>query len=74
MVAPYYGLERLQFYVLFCPELFAVNAQTLSSVWMLTDGATDKGPVKLMQRVKIAHSFLQSMSNQFHFIILSWPM
>ena len=29
-----------------------------------------KEPVKLMQRVKIAHSFLQSVSNQFHFIIL----
>ena len=27
-----------------------------------------------MQRVKIAHSFLQSVSNQFHVIILSLPM
>ena len=33
-----------------------------------------KGPVKLIQRVKIAHSFLRSVSNQFHFIILSLPM
>ena len=33
-----------------------------------------KGPVKLIQRVKIAHSFLQSVSNMFHFIILSLPM
>ena len=31
-----------------------------------------KGPVRLMQRVKIAHSFLQSVSNQFHVIILSF--
>ena len=31
-------------------------------------------PVKLIQRVKIAHSFLQSVSNLFHFIILSLPM
>ena len=30
-----------------------------------------KGPVKLIKRVKIAHSFLQSVSNQFHVIILS---
>ena len=30
-----------------------------------------KGPVKLMKRVKIAHSFFQSVSNLFHFIILS---
>ena len=33
-----------------------------------------KGPVKLIQRVKIAHSFLQSVSNQFHVIILRLPM
>ena len=32
----------------------------------------EKGPVKLIQRVKIAHSFLQSVSNLFHFIILSF--
>ena len=30
--------------------------------------------MKLMQRVKIAHPFLQSVSNQFHVIILSLPM
>ena len=34
----------------------------------------EKGPVKLMQRVKIAHSFLQSVLNQFHVIILSLPV
>ena len=34
----------------------------------------NKGPVKLIKRVKIAHSFLQSVSNQFHVIILSLPM
>ena len=34
----------------------------------------DKGPFKLIKRVKIAHSFLQSLSNQFHIIILSLPM
>ena len=33
-----------------------------------------KGPVKLIKQVKIAHSFLQSVSNQFHVIILSLPM
>ena len=30
--------------------------------------------MKLIQRVKIAHSFLQSVSNQFHFIISNLPM
>ena len=30
-------------------------------------------PVKLIRRVKIAHSFLQCVSNQFHVIILSLP-
>ena len=34
----------------------------------------DKGPVKLIKPVKIAHSFIQSVSNQFHVIILSLPM
>ena len=33
-----------------------------------------KGPVKLIKWVKIAHSFLQFVSNQFHVIILSLPM
>ena len=33
-----------------------------------------KGPVKLIKRVKIAHSFLQSVSDQFQVIILSLPM
>ena len=30
-----------------------------------------KGPVKLIKRVKIAHSFLQSVSNQFHVMQVS---
>ena len=34
----------------------------------------NKGPVKMIQRMKIAHSFLQSVSNLFYFIILSLPM
>ena len=34
----------------------------------------DKGPVKLMHQVKIAHSFLQFVSNRFHVIILSLTM
>ena len=33
-----------------------------------------KGPVKLIKQVKIAHSFLEFVSNQFHVIILSLPM
>ena len=35
---------------------------------------TIKGPVKLIKRVKIAHSFLQYVSNQFHVIISSLPV
>ena len=35
--------------------------------------STSKGPVKLIKQVKIANSFLQSVSNQFHVIILSLP-
>ena len=33
-----------------------------------------KGPVKLIKRVKIAHSLLQSVSDQFHVIVSSLPM
>ena len=33
-----------------------------------------KGLVKLIKWVEITHSFLQSVSNQFHVIILSLPM
>ena len=37
---------------------------------------TNKGPIKLIQRVKVAHLFLQSVSNLFHVIILtlSWSI
>ena len=40
----------------------------------VTRQLSSKGPVKLIKRVKIAHSFLQFVSNQFHVIILSLPM
>ena len=33
--------------------------------------ALRRGPVKLIQQVKITHSFLQSVSNLFYFIVLS---
>ena len=35
---------------------------------------TSKGSVKLIKRVKISHSFLHSVSNQFHIIILRFPI
>ena len=41
---------------------------------ILEINALQKGPVKLIKRVKIAHnSFLQPVSDQFHVIILSLP-
>ena len=40
----------------------------------ILERCNQKGPVTLIKRVKIAHSFLQSASNHFHVIILSWPM
>ena len=42
--------------------------------YLTNEGRVRKGPVKLIKRVKIAHSFLQSVSNQFHVIILGLPM
>ena len=40
----------------------------------ISNVTANKGPVKLIKRVQIAHSFLQSVSNQFHVIILSFAM
>ena len=34
----------------------------------------DKGPAKLIKRVKIDHSFLQSVPDQFHVISLRLPV
>ena len=45
-----------------------------SVIFIAKTNGLNKGPVKLIKRVKIAHSFLQSVSNQFHVIILSLPM
>ena len=33
-----------------------------------------KEPVKLIKRVKTAHSFLRSVSDQFHVVVLSLPV
>ena len=41
---------------------------------VLTLRDVSKGPVKLIKRVKIAYSFLQSVSDQFHVMTLSLPM
>ena len=45
------------------------NLSSLSASWLVS-----KGPVMLIQRVNIARSFLQSVLNLFHFIILNLPM
>ena len=45
-----------------------------TTVFSVTGELWHKEPVKLIQRVKIANSFLQSVSILFHFIILSLPM
>ena len=42
--------------------------------FVVSSSITIKGPVKLIKQVKIAHSFSQSVSNQFHVIILSLPL
>ena len=47
---------------------------SVAMVTILSYQQVIKGPVKLIKRVKIAPSFLQSVSNQFHVIILRLPM
>ena len=49
--------------------LLILNEKEISSACHLS-----KGSVKLIKRVKIAQSFLQSVSDQFQVIILSLPM
>ena len=52
-----------------------LNSKVLSPcVFLNHRNEPGKGPVELIQRVKIAHSFLQSVTNLFHFVILSLPM
>ena len=46
----------------------------MESSHLVIFSTSGKEPVKLIKRVKIAHSFLQSVSNQFHVIILSLSM
>ena len=53
------------YHIKFTEDSFGQNVKNL------TDPTT--GPVKLIRRVKKAHSFF-SLSNQFHVIILSMPM
>ena len=48
---------------------FIAKASLLQCVFVKNMNKRGKGPLKLIQRVKIAHSFLQSVSNQSHFII-----
>ena len=43
----------------------------MESSHLVIFSTSGKGPIKLIKRVKIAHSFVQYVSNQFHIIILS---
>ena len=57
-----------------CPEEQQTTDNFIVKDYCFIIKIFDKGPVKLIKRVKIAHSFLQYVSNQFHVIILSLPM
>ena len=52
---------------------FPCNVEILK-IGLISKVKLRKRPVKLIKRVKIAHSFLQSVSDQFHVIIFSLPM
>ena len=57
-------------------RVVVVFFKTKKNIYKIAEGgeSLNKGPVKLMKRVKIAHSFLQAVSYQFHVIVLSLPM
>ena len=57
-----------------CPEEQQTSDNLIIKDYCFIIDIFDKGPIKLMQWMKIAHSFLQSVSNQFHVIILNLPM
>ena len=50
------------------------NRQNFEDSGKVLANSVCKGPVKLIKQVKIAHSFLQFVSDQFRIIILSLPM
>ena len=60
-------LKQCSHVQIFC---FFVERNLMDSSYTLWN----KGPVKLIKPVKIAHSFSQSVSDQFHVIILSLSM
>ena len=57
-----------------CIPALASSCKKQLTGLLLKVNTSVKGLVKLIKRVKIAHTFLQSVSNQFHVIILSLPM
>ena len=68
-------LSRLvqYFAIVPCKLLFLV-LHLVNFIFRSTDIWKYEGPVKLIKRVKIAHSTLQCASDQFHVIILSFPI
>ena len=70
-------LSKSSFETIAMPMICSLNRVRLS--FSLFNGGkimlfSNKGLVKLIQQVKIAHSFLQYVSNLSHFIILSFAM
>ena len=61
-------------FTIMCPKEQQTSDNLILKDYCFIIEIFDKGPVKLIKRVKIAHSFLQSVSDQFHVIILSLPM
>ena len=59
---------------LFGNASFSVLEYSIVEILNFESLIKEKGPVKLIERVTIAHSFLHSVSNQFHVIVLSLPM
>ena len=71
-----YPVGVLHYCIFIIPQLWLASHPRNTAVLLDTGNLVlvEKGPVKLIKRVKIAHSFLQSVSDQFHVIILSLPM
>ena len=61
-------------FVLVLAHIHSASVQFSSVLFHISSVIQHKGPVELIKRVKIAHSFLQSVSDQFLVIILSLPI
>ena len=74
MILLNYEAASLTVFTTMCPKEQQTSDNLIVKEYCFIIEIFGKGPVKLIKRVKIAHSLLQPVSDQFHIIILGLPM